>query len=96
MATRTMEQELEALRRDLSPVPIMEDDGSSAARASDAPVDSDMRSEIERVVRELQTHLTEAVDDAEQAVSDHPVASVAAAFLLGVVVGSVLMRIGTR
>lgn len=96
MAIGTMEQELEELRRDLSPVPIMEEDGSGAAPASEAPVDKDMRSEIERVVHELQTHLTEAVDDAEQAVSDNPVAAVAAAFLLGIAVGGLLMRIGTR
>lgn len=96
MAGRTMEQELEALRRELSPVPIMEDDGSNAAFARDSSADKDMRSEIERVVHELQTHLTDAVDDAEQAVSDHPVAAVAAAFLLGIAVGGLLMRIGTR
>lgn len=96
MAGRTMEQELEALRRDLSSVPVMEDDGSNAAPARDSSADKDMRSEIERVVHELQTHLTDAVDDAEQAVSDHPVAAVAAAFLLGIAVGGLLMRIGTR
>ncbi|ARQ00051.1 hypothetical protein [Pseudorhodoplanes sinuspersici] len=96
MAGRTMEQELEALRRELSPVPVMEDDGGGPASVDDVYVDNDMRSEIERVVRELQTHLTDAVDDAEQAVSDHPVAAVAAAFLLGIAVGGLLMRIGTR
>lgn len=96
MAAATLQDELEALRRELLQVPIMEDDGSSTASAKAVPIDHDIRGEIERVVRELQTQLTDAVDDAGHTVSAHPVASVAAAFLLGVVAGSLLMRIGTR
>lgn len=95
MVARTMKDELEALRRELSSVPIMEDDGSAAA-PSQASGATDLRSEIDRVVRELQAQLDEAVDDAGQLVSEHPVASLAAAFLLGVAAGSLLMRIRTR
>lgn len=96
MAAASMQDELEALRRELSSVPIMEDDGSAAAPAPDQRTAPDMRGEIERVVRELQSQLEDAVDDAGQLVSDHPVASLAAAFLLGVAAGSLLMRTRTR
>lgn len=96
MAAASMQDELEALRRELSSVPIMEDDGSEAAPAQDGAAAGDLRSEIDRVVRELQSHLNEAVDDAGQVVSEHPVASLAAAFLLGVAAGSLLMRARTR
>ena len=95
MAAASMQDELEALRRELASVPIMEDDGSAAA-SSDASGAADTRSEVERVVRELQEQLRDAVDDAGQVVSDHPVASLAAAFLLGVAAGSLLMRTRTR
>lgn len=95
MAAASMQDELEALRRELSSVPIMEDDGS-AAPAPDERAEPDMRGEIERVVRELQSQLEDAVDDAGQLVSDHPVASLAAAFLLGVAAGSLLMRTRAR
>ena len=96
MAAPTMQDELEALRRELAPVPIMEDDGSAASPAQAAQIDNGMRSEIERIVRELQSQLDEAVDDAGQVVSEHPVATLAAAFLLGAAAGALLMRIGTR
>ncbi|MBZ0147603.1 MAG: hypothetical protein K8F62_08700 [Pseudorhodoplanes sp.] len=54
------------------------------------PVDS---SEIERVVRELQSRLTEATEAAEDTIAAHPLTSIAAAFLLGIAVGRLTRRI---
>ena len=66
---------------------------STAAQAKAAPPPpEDMRGEIERVLRDLQDRLGEATDEAEEIVAAHPFASVAAAFLLGVLVANVMSR----
>ena len=74
-------------------IPRMADDGdaTSARKAAEAPA-GDIRSEIERVLGELQERLSEAADDAEDIIAAHPFASVAAAFLLGVLVANVMSR----
>jgi ElaB/YqjD/DUF883 family membrane-anchored ribosome-binding protein len=84
-----LQEELEALRRELRQVPVMEEDGAAAAAAG-----GDMRAEIERTLRELQDKLSEAADEAEDMVAAHPYASVAAAFLLGILVANLLSRKG--
>jgi ElaB/YqjD/DUF883 family membrane-anchored ribosome-binding protein len=81
------QSELEALRRELRQVPLMADDGDAAP-----PPTGDMRAEIERVLGELQQRLEEAADEAEDLVAAHPFASVAVAFLLGVLVANVMSR----
>ena len=48
--------------------------------------------EFEKVVRELQSKLTDAADDAEQLVVAHPFAAVASALLLGIVIGRMMGR----
>jgi ElaB/YqjD/DUF883 family membrane-anchored ribosome-binding protein len=95
-----LQEELEALRRELRQVPVMEEDGAAAAAAG-----GDMRAEIERTLRELQdklgeaerelqVKLGEAADEVEDMVAAHPYASVAAAFLLGILVANFLSRKG--
>jgi ElaB/YqjD/DUF883 family membrane-anchored ribosome-binding protein len=85
--------ELEALRRELRNVPrVTDDEDAAASTAKAAPPPGDMRAEIERVVREFQDKLNEATDDAEDLVASHPLASVAAAFVLGIVIGGLLSR----
>jgi len=86
-----LQDELAALRRELQWAPVMEDDGSDAAAAAAASAD-EARSQIEHVLHDLQARLTEVADDAGELVAENPLASVAAAFLLGVVAGSLLMR----
>jgi ElaB/YqjD/DUF883 family membrane-anchored ribosome-binding protein len=91
-----LQRELEALRRELRQVPRVAEEGEAAAAAAmqakaEAPA-GDMRAEIERVLRELQEQLGEATDEAEDIVAAHPFASVAAAFLLGVLVANVMSR----
>lgn len=83
-----LQSELEALRRELRQVPVMEEDGASA------PAGGDIRAEVERTLHELQTKLGEVADEAEDMVAAHPYASVAAAFLLGILVANVLSRKG--
>jgi ElaB/YqjD/DUF883 family membrane-anchored ribosome-binding protein len=83
-----LQSELEALRRELRQVPMMGEDGEAAPEAGD------MRAEIERTLQELQAKLGEVADEAEDMVAAHPYASVAAAFLLGILVANVLSRKG--
>jgi ElaB/YqjD/DUF883 family membrane-anchored ribosome-binding protein len=94
-----LQEELEALRRELRQVPVIEEDGAAAAAGGD------MRAEIERTLREfqdklgeaereLQVKLGEAADEVEDMVAAHPYASVAAAFLLGILVANFLSRKG--
>lgn len=90
-----LHRELEALRRELRQVPrVAEEEAASGAatQAAAAPPSNDMRGEIERVLHELQDRLSEATDEAEDLVAAHPFASVAAAFLLGVLVANVMSR----
>ncbi|MGD9925091.1 MAG: hypothetical protein AB7V13_27140 [Pseudorhodoplanes sp.] len=92
-----LQRELEKLRRELQQAPRVAeeegaDGGATQARAEPASRPEDMRGEIERVLRELQDRLGEAADEAEDIVAAHPFASVAAAFLLGILVANVMSR----
>ncbi|MBL8907302.1 MAG: hypothetical protein JNM20_11555 [Rhizobiales bacterium] len=48
--------------------------------------------ESETVLRELESALGKAGEDAEDLVARHPLAAVAAAFLLGILVGRIMGR----
>jgi ElaB/YqjD/DUF883 family membrane-anchored ribosome-binding protein len=50
------------------------------------------KSEAERLLHELESHLGKAGEEAEELVKHHPLAAVAAAFLLGLLAGRVLGR----
>jgi ElaB/YqjD/DUF883 family membrane-anchored ribosome-binding protein len=91
-----LQRELETLRRELRQVPRVVEEGDAASAAAQAkaapPPPEDMRGEIERVLRDLQDKLGETADEAEDIVTAHPFASVAAAFLLGVLVANFMSR----
>ncbi|MFZ5693832.1 MAG: hypothetical protein ACOY5F_21570 [Pseudomonadota bacterium] len=91
-----LQRELEALRRELRQVPRVAEEGEAASAAAQAkaaqPQPEDMRGEIERVLRELQDKLGDAADEAEDIIAANPFASVAAAFLLGVLVANLMSR----
>jgi ElaB/YqjD/DUF883 family membrane-anchored ribosome-binding protein len=93
-----LQRELEALRRELRQVPRVAEEGDVAsgaaaqARTGAPPPPEDFRSEIERVLRELQDKLGETAEEAEDVIAANPFASVAAAFLLGVLVANVMSR----
>ena len=79
-----LQSELEALRRELRQIPVMEE--------ADAAAPSDARAEIEKVLHDLKDRLGEATEEAEDIVAAHPLASVAAAFLLGMLVANLMSR----
>jgi ElaB/YqjD/DUF883 family membrane-anchored ribosome-binding protein len=92
-SSANLQEELEALRRELLRTPVMEEVEAAAEGAKDAPKEaSGARAEIEKVLCDLQERLGEATDEAEDAIAAHPLASVAAAFLLGVLVTNLLSR----
>ena len=96
--TRRSARELEALRRELRQVPRVAEEGDVAsgaaapAKADVPPQPEDIRGEIERVLHELQDKLGETAEEAEDVIAANPFASVAAAFLLGVLVANVMSR----
>jgi len=89
-----LKRELETLRRELGQVPrVVEEEVAAVANDVAAAAQSgDTRSEVERILHELQERLEEAADDAEDIVAAHPFASVAAAFLLGALVAGLIAR----
>lgn len=71
----------------------MEEVEATASAAKDAASKAlGARPEIEKVLRDLQDRLGEAADEAEDTIAAHPFASVAAAFLLGVLVANLMSR----
>ncbi len=92
MAAGNLQDELEALRRELRQTPQMAEQGEAAAAASAAEAAGNARSEVERVLGELQARFADATDEAENIITANPFASVAAAFLLGVLVANVMSR----
>ncbi len=58
-----------------------------AAESEPEPTD-----EITTVIQELQNELSAATEDIEEAVAAHPIAALASALLLGIVIGHVLGR----
>jgi ElaB/YqjD/DUF883 family membrane-anchored ribosome-binding protein len=94
-SSASLEQELEALRRELRQAPHSAEEAGAAAAsatASAAEAAGDARSEVERVLGELQARFADATDEAENVITANPFASVAAAFLLGVLVANVMSR----
>jgi len=53
---------------------------------------SEGRREIERLLQELQSALSETAEGAEEVIAEHPLPAVAAAFLLGLAVGWLTRR----
>lgn len=89
-ARSSVEDELEALRRELSQPRATEE--AETAKSSSEPPSSEPRDPVETVLTDLRRALGEAADDAEELIAAHPFASVAAAFLLGVLVANGLSR----
>lgn len=86
MSSTPITDEIQALHRDLRGV------------AAAAPNESDQQArnhragsagEIERALQELKRCFEEIAEDAGDVVTEHPMASLAAAFVLGVVVGRI-------
>jgi ElaB/YqjD/DUF883 family membrane-anchored ribosome-binding protein len=94
-----MRHELDALRRELQRAPRIAEEPDVAAAgqpvqgaAAGDPADTGAYAEVTRILEDLQARLSEVADEAEDLVTAHPAASIATAFLLGLAVGSLLMR----
>ena len=66
----------------------------AAAPAADAPParQTEAQLQIEHVLQDLQSALSEAAENAQDIITEHPLPSVSAAFLLGVAVGWLAAR----
>ena len=73
--------ELHALRGELG-------DATTVASSSEA-TPSESETKLEQALGELHRYLTSAAAEAEEVVAEHPMASLAAAFCLGMIVGRV-------
>jgi|ERR1700678_2727571 hypothetical protein len=62
------------------------------AAASGHHPDPNRGLEIEALIRELQSKLSDAADATEEIVSVHPLVAVASAFMLGIVIGRMMGR----
>jgi ElaB/YqjD/DUF883 family membrane-anchored ribosome-binding protein len=92
MARQTSVVELAALRAELEkPAPAP---GRPATVVTEPPPAerSESRLQIEQFVQELQSALDEVTEDTEDLIAEHPLPSVAAAFLLGLAVGWLTAR----
>jgi hypothetical protein len=81
--------ELSALQDDLAFKTNPASDTSTFSEPTNAPPKQQW-SDFESALRELQTHLAEAVGETETVLAEHPFAAVAAAFLLGVAAGRMM------
>lgn len=85
---KSLRDELDALRHELSQLRKPEGDSAPphAAPAADEPDDmSSQFSELNRLARQM-------LDEAEQTIHEHPVATVAGALALGIVIGRLTAR----
>jgi hypothetical protein len=60
--------------------------GGREASISTVPTAED-ETELERALHELRRHMTDVATEAEEMVAEHPMASLAAAFCLGMIAG---------
>ena len=65
---------------------------TGAANASGDQANAEAALDVEKLLRELQSKLSEAADDVEHVVRVHPLAAVASALLLGIVIGRIMGR----
>jgi ElaB/YqjD/DUF883 family membrane-anchored ribosome-binding protein len=84
MASRTWQAELEAIRAEIARLREGRH-ASSEAAAESGGVFSDQFADLNRMVQQL-------LADAEETVAEHPVATVAGALALGIVIGRLTAR----
>ena len=81
---RSVKTELGDLQAELS--------RTAGAEKASAEAEAPPHSEAETLLRELESSLGKAGEEAEELVTRHPLAAVAAAFLLGLLAGRMLGR----
>lgn len=86
MARDSVQDELKTLRDSLASGNAAPQSGASSSdRASADTPDS----EIDRALNELKQCFADVAEEAEELVGEHPIASLAAAFVLGLVIGRI-------
>jgi len=82
--------ELDELAAELArPVAGRRQEADPPTASGDQP---DRAPEIEKLIHELQSKLTDATDDVEHLVAAHPFAAMASALLLGIIIGRMMGR----
>ncbi len=90
----TIRKELETLLKEvknLQAKAVEPADAKTAAAAEPAPADA-QTDEASDALSELQTYFTSKAGEAEEALEEHPLVAVAAAFILGLVAGAIAFR----
>jgi ElaB/YqjD/DUF883 family membrane-anchored ribosome-binding protein len=88
---RGIREELEKLRMEIMSKKSVNGDASKAPAAS-VPDDTSLQQSLQHQIDELNRMVKSMLDEAETTVSDHPVATVAGALALGIVVGRLTAR----
>jgi hypothetical protein len=91
-ATSTVQDELRILRAQLAASPRPASGGPSVPEMQVDAGEPDGETDFDRQLRELGRMMAELTENAEDVVADHPLASVVAAFVLGVAVGRLAGR----
>jgi ElaB/YqjD/DUF883 family membrane-anchored ribosome-binding protein len=84
-------EELEKLRTEIMAKKSVNGD-ASMAQATGGPHDPSLQQSLQHQIDELNRMVKSMLDEAETTVSDHPVATVAGALALGIVVGRLTAR----
>jgi ElaB/YqjD/DUF883 family membrane-anchored ribosome-binding protein len=84
-------EELEKLRTEIMAKRSVDGD-APAAQKSSGTNDKNLQQSMQHQIDELNHMVKSMLDDAETTVSDHPVATVAGALALGIVVGRLTAR----
>lgn len=90
----TIRKELETLLKEVKT--LQAEAAKPAAEKADAaaePAPTEAKTdEVSDALSELQTYLTAKASEAEEALEDHPLVALAAAFVLGLVAGRIAFR----
>jgi len=84
--------ELAELRAELQKAAAASTARSAPDPEPPAAESSEIGREVERLLHELQSALSERAEGAEEVIAEHPLPAVAAAFLLGLAVGWIARR----
>ena len=88
MDGRTLKAELDAIRRELAELHKARAGQGEAAEPSEASGSGELGAQL----AELNTLVRQMLDEAEETITEHPVATVAAALALGIVIGRLTAR----
>lgn len=89
---KSLQEELSASKQQRAAVTAAPDAAPAAAATAEPAKETPEQTELLEQLRQFANELTGAFDEAEKTISTHPTQSVAAAFLVGMLVGRLLPR----